>query len=434
MSGMELVAELKGHTEPAWCVAWNPTRPLLASCSTDKSVRLYTYRFPPSSSSTDVAVPIFTFLTEIPTAHKRTIRSIAWSPSGRTLVTGSFDSTVGVWEQLDERDEGIERSGAMQANDEGEDGTGEWECVTTLEGHESECKSVGYSSDGALLASCSRDKSVWVWEVQPDSDFECISVMMEHTQDVKTLAWHPKEEVRYFDLPSPILASASYDASILLFADDPDADWGPFQKLQPSLPAVDPTMASGLNSQDEQMSLAGDEAKPSSADNDDKNDEFTVPALKDPETIWSLAFSPCGMFLASGGDNGGIRIWARGLSWTDSQSSSELDRDEDDLGRLASTGGDGRILIWQVRKTSETILSSHLSSPVPKIIATIVGLQERAHEIHDINSVAWCRRSVPEEEDASSPGHARAVKMQQRTRQLLATAADDGSVKVWRAT
>ena len=31
--------------------------------------------------------------------------------------------------------------------------------------------------------------------VQPDADFECIAVMMEHTQDVKTIAWHPKEEV-----------------------------------------------------------------------------------------------------------------------------------------------------------------------------------------------------------------------------------------------
>ncbi len=31
--------------------------------------------------------------------------------------------------------------------------------------------------------------------VQPDSDFECIAVMLEHTQDVKCLAWHPSEEV-----------------------------------------------------------------------------------------------------------------------------------------------------------------------------------------------------------------------------------------------
>lgn len=111
---------------------------------------------------------MFQFLAEIPTAHKRTIRSIAWSPSGRTLATASFDSTVGVWEEVTDTAEGID--GAEHSDDEDgdvnmrSDGPVEWECVTTLEGHESECKSVGYSSDGALLASCSRDKSVWVWE------------------------------------------------------------------------------------------------------------------------------------------------------------------------------------------------------------------------------------------------------------------------------
>ena len=47
-----------------------------------------------------------------------------------------------------------------------EDGVkkGEWECACLLEGHETECKSIAYSSSGTLLASCSRDKTVWVWE------------------------------------------------------------------------------------------------------------------------------------------------------------------------------------------------------------------------------------------------------------------------------
>ena len=31
--------------------------------------------------------------------------------------------------------------------------------------------------------------------VKPDADFECMSVMMEHSQDVKCVAWHPTDEV-----------------------------------------------------------------------------------------------------------------------------------------------------------------------------------------------------------------------------------------------
>ena len=34
--------------------------------------------------------------------------------------------------------------------------------------------------------------------VQPDADFECMGVLMEHSQDVKCVAWHPTEEVNHF--------------------------------------------------------------------------------------------------------------------------------------------------------------------------------------------------------------------------------------------
>lgn len=118
---------------------------------------------------------MFSLAKVIETEHKRTVRSIAWSPDGRTLASGSFDSTVGVWEEViplsDDEDEGDEGAqgvykpaGMNSGGDVDEGKEKEWECVSTLEGHESECKSVGFSSDGALLASCSRDKSVWVWE------------------------------------------------------------------------------------------------------------------------------------------------------------------------------------------------------------------------------------------------------------------------------
>ena len=34
--------------------------------------------------------------------------------------------------------------------------------------------------------------------VLPDADFECMGVLMEHSQDVKSVAWHPREEVSLF--------------------------------------------------------------------------------------------------------------------------------------------------------------------------------------------------------------------------------------------
>ncbi|EJD05550.1 WD40 repeat-like protein [Fomitiporia mediterranea MF3/22] len=369
---LEQITELSGHEDRVWSIAWNPVRPLLASCSGDKTVRLYHYRrtspyaegLYTTTSANEVNLT-FAAQASIPTGHAKTVRCVAWAPSGKTFATASFDANIAVWEQ----EGGNDDDGDFIMNDgeqSGEgSGPGEWECAALLEGHETECKSVAYSSSGTLLASCSRDKTVWVWEVQPDSDFECMGVLMAHTQDVKCVAWHPTEE---------ILASGSYDDTIKLYVDDPSDDWYDFQTLN------------GHTS-----------------------------------TVWSVAFSPCGELLASASDDLTIRIWRRedkwrweqvavlnghersvySVSWTKSISDSGEKTEEDGSGGyLASTGGDGRINVWHIRMQDGSVKS--------ELIATLLD----AHGVSEINCISWCPR--------------------EGFRNLLATAGDDCIVRTWR--
>ncbi|KAL9332092.1 hypothetical protein ACSQ67_001702 [Phaseolus vulgaris] len=197
---MELkeIQRLEGHTDRVWSLDWNPATghagiPLVfASCSGDKTVRIW---------EQNLSSGLWACKAVLDETHTRTVRSCAWSPSGKLLATGSFDATTAIWENVG----------------------GDFECVSTLEGHENEVKSVCWNASGTLLATCSRDKSVWIWEVLPGNEFECVSVLQGHAQDVKMVKWHPTED---------ILFSCSYDNNIKVWADEGDSDdWQCVQTL-----------------------------------------------------------------------------------------------------------------------------------------------------------------------------------------------------------
>lgn len=127
------------------------------------------------------------------TPHTRTIRSIEWVPGQRKFATCSFDGTTCVFKQ----------------------GPTGYEVIATLEGHEHEVKHINWNHDGTLLATCSRDKNIWIWSTNEDDDFECNGVLSGHSQDIKYVKWHPTKN---------LLFSASYDDTIKCWMYDENID------------------------------------------------------------------------------------------------------------------------------------------------------------------------------------------------------------------
>lgn len=200
--------------ERTWLTSPHPTLPIVATCSSDKTVRIY-------------SLTNFTLLSTITGGHKRSVRTAAWKPhiSGESvLATGSFDATVGIWRRWDNygtattQHQDESESADHDIDDASDPDSEEWRFAVLLDGHDSEVKSVSWSPSGMLLATCARDKSIWIWEDLDDGDnnFETVAVMQEHSGDVKCVSWHPSEEC---------LASAGYDDTIRLWREDLD-DWG----------------------------------------------------------------------------------------------------------------------------------------------------------------------------------------------------------------
>jgi WD40 repeat protein len=43
-------------------------------------------------------------------------------------------------------------------------------------------KCVAWSPSGTYIATCGRDRSVWIWESMPGQEYECVDVKQGHSQ------------------------------------------------------------------------------------------------------------------------------------------------------------------------------------------------------------------------------------------------------------
>src|SRR5229473_877786 len=74
-----------GHTGPVFSVAWSPNGKRIVSGSWDATAQVW--------DATKGAVPLVTY-----TGHTDVIESLVWSPDGRYIASASYDRTVQVWD------------------------------------------------------------------------------------------------------------------------------------------------------------------------------------------------------------------------------------------------------------------------------------------------------------------------------------------------
>lgn len=144
-------AVLEGHGEYVLTVAWSPNGQRLASGSIEKTIRIW-----------DVARGECLAKLE---AHKGYVYSVAWSPDGHRLATASADAIIRIWDAET------------------------WEILSILKG--AYFTSLVWSKDGLKLASTSisTDPTVTVWDLET----EAAAFKLEgHSDNVYNVAWTPE--------------------------------------------------------------------------------------------------------------------------------------------------------------------------------------------------------------------------------------------------
>lgn len=385
----KLLKSIPAHSDKAWSVCSHQTLPLLATASTDKTSKIF-------KLSKEQGFPLISTLEE---THKRSVRTVAFKPPLNTsesnfvdlpaLASGSFDSTISVWgvdepeELLDEEPDFLETEEAQKARKHREaelitSPTNEWNLMALIEGHENEVKAVAWNRGGNYLASCSRDKTIWIWETDSETleEFECISVLSDHEHDIKHIVWHPVLN---------LLASSSYDDTVRLYKqDDDDDEWSCVGILNghegtvwcsafetPKTPAADKIrLASASDDLSVRVWISD------STEEADSNQEAAIPSSikhHSSEMHWELqAILPLVH-----------RHPVYSVAWS-AQS-----------GRIASAGADGQVVVYKEENGTWAIES----------------VQKAAHGVYEINCITWCVLSNGDE--------------------VLVSAGDDGNINIW---
>eukprot|EP00045_Choanoeca_perplexa_P007157 m.63172 g.63172 ORF g.63172 m.63172 type:complete len:362 (-) comp13958_c0_seq8:215-1300(-) len=200
----ECAAILEEHKQDVKCVRWHPTREILASCSYDNTINLY--REDPDAADWIKYASL--------TGHTSTVWQLDFDSTGERMVSVSDDGTLKIWRCYEPGNaEGVVTPSSQDPI---------WKCVCTLDGyHPRTIYSVSVCKRTGLIATGCGDNTLRVFQEKVDSNphepsFELVGSQAAHTQDINCVAFAPPSKTGQ-DGSSVLLASCSDDESVAVW-------------------------------------------------------------------------------------------------------------------------------------------------------------------------------------------------------------------------
>lgn len=306
----QAVSTLQGYADLINCITFSPDGQTLAYSSNDQTIGLWD--IPAVLTLDEVKKPEINNKTanrfcRILLGHTREVNGVAFSPDAKTLVSGSLDRSIRMWDsqtgrlaQVIQTDmQGVmclclSPDGEMMVSGHTDHTIHLWDSQTkqikhTLCGHTEKITTLAFSPDGETLASGSYDCLVYLWNVQTG---EVLHVLEDHTHDIWSVAFSPD---------GALLATGSNDHTIrlwdmatgkTLFVGEDHTDCVFSVVFSPD----GKTVASG--SYDHTIRLW-----------DSQIGQARHVLEGHTDMVRSVAFSADGKFLASGSSAGTIKLW-----------------------------------------------------------------------------------------------------------------------------